>query len=75
MRVIKVIDKNLVLKDKAEVVFEKTVTKFGSGAKIDCPKEHMGKRVYVIVRKPERTLKNSVRRRSLPSYAMKQSKT
>ncbi|MBI4162224.1 MAG: DUF2080 family transposase-associated protein, partial [Candidatus Aenigmarchaeota archaeon] len=22
-------------------------------AKIDCPKEHIGKRVYVIVRKPD----------------------
>ncbi len=31
--------------------FEKTVTTFGSGAKIDCPKEHLGKKVYVIVRK------------------------
>jgi len=32
--------------------FEKTVTAFGSGgAKIDCPKEHLGKNVYVIVRK------------------------
>ncbi len=25
----------------------------GSGAKIDCPKEHIGKRVYVIVRKQD----------------------
>ena len=53
MRVIKLIEKNLVIKDKVDVVFEKTVTKFGSGAKIDCPKEHIGKRVYVIVRKPD----------------------
>ncbi len=51
MRLIKVIDKNIVINDKAEVVFEKTVTKFGHGAKIDCPKEHIGKRVYVIIRK------------------------
>ncbi|MBI4896529.1 MAG: DUF2080 family transposase-associated protein, partial [Candidatus Aenigmarchaeota archaeon] len=37
--------------DKAEVVFEKTVTSFGTGAKIDCPKEHIGKRAYVIIQK------------------------
>ena len=39
------------LKDDVEVVFEKIVTKFGSGAKIDAPKAHLGKKVYVLVRK------------------------
>jgi len=34
-----------------ENFYEKTVTAFGTGAKIDCPKEHIGKAVYVIVRK------------------------
>ena len=34
-----------------EVFFEKTATPFGSGAKIDFPKEHLGKQVYVIIRK------------------------
>ncbi|MDY6986293.1 MAG: DUF2080 family transposase-associated protein [Candidatus Thermoplasmatota archaeon] len=29
--------------------FEKRVTKFGTGAKIDCPKEYLGDRVYVVV--------------------------
>jgi putative transposon-encoded protein len=29
--------------------FERKVTKFGNGAKIDCPKEYLGKRVYVVV--------------------------
>lgn len=37
--------------DDVESFFEKTVTVFGSGAKIDCPKEFLGKKVYVIVRK------------------------
>ena len=41
----------LHLEDEIEVVYEKIVTKFGSGAKIDAPKEHLGKKVYVIVRK------------------------
>lgn len=29
--------------------FEKTVTKFGTGGKIDAPKEHLGKKVIVLV--------------------------
>jgi putative transposon-encoded protein len=32
-----------------EGFFKKKVTKFGTGAKIDCPKEYLGKTVYVIV--------------------------
>ena len=30
--------------------FEKTVTTFGNGAKIDCPKQYIGKNAYVIIR-------------------------
>jgi len=29
--------------------FEKQITKFGNGAKIDAPKEHIGKKVIVLV--------------------------
>ena len=29
--------------------FERKVTKFGTGAKIDCPKEHLGKKVIILV--------------------------
>lgn len=29
--------------------FKKTVTKFGTGAKIDCPKKYLGKKVIVVV--------------------------
>lgn len=32
-----------------QAYFEKTVTSFGNGAKIDTPKEYHGKRVIVIV--------------------------
>jgi len=39
------------LKDNYEMIFEKTITKFGNGAKIDAPKELLGKKVYVIVRR------------------------
>lgn len=50
MREIMTNKKQLTIKDDFDVIFEKTVTKFGNGAKIDCPKEYLGKRVYVIVR-------------------------
>lgn len=28
---------------------ERKVTPFGNGAKIDCPKEYLGKRAYIVV--------------------------
>lgn len=28
---------------------KRRVTKFGTGAKIDCPKEYLGKEVYVVI--------------------------
>lgn len=37
--------------DKIETLFQKTVTRFGNGAKVDCPKKYIGAEAYVIVRK------------------------
>ena len=52
MRRIQVRKGDLELKDNTiEVIYEKTITKFGNGAKIDSPKEYLGKKVYVLVRK------------------------
>ena len=28
---------------------KRKVTKFGTGAKVNCPKEHLGKTVYLVV--------------------------
>jgi putative transposon-encoded protein len=53
MRRLTVYHDKLDLKDEVETIFEKTVTKFGSGAKIDCPLQYLGKKVYVIVRKSD----------------------
>ena len=47
------VNKKLQLNDEIEVVFEKQVTAFGTGAKIDCPKEYLGKKVYVMIRKSD----------------------
>lgn len=32
-----------------EGFIKKRVTKFGSGAKVDCPKEYLGREVYLII--------------------------
>jgi putative transposon-encoded protein len=48
---IKVEKGKLNLKDDVVMIFEKTITKFGTGAKIDAPKEFIGKKVYVLIRK------------------------
>lgn len=29
--------------------FKKKVTKFGTGAKVDCPKEYLNKNVYLVI--------------------------
>ena len=49
MRKIKLQKGNLTLEDEVVGIIEKRVTKFGSGAKVDCPKKYLGKRVYILV--------------------------
>lgn len=51
LRVIKLEKGKLELKDEFELIFERTITKFGNGAKIDAPKDLLGRKVYVILRK------------------------
>ena len=51
MRKIKIMDKNLILTDNVEVIYEKIITPFGNSAKIDAPKKYIGKRAYVIILK------------------------
>lgn len=46
-----------------EGFFEKTVTPFGTGAKVDCPKQFLGRAVYVIVRKPGAEVSDRAARR------------
>jgi putative transposon-encoded protein len=49
MRKIELKKKNFILKDTISTVIEKHVTQFGTGAKVDCPKEYIGRRVYLLV--------------------------
>ena len=51
MRRIQIKRDRLILRDEVLGFFEKVVTPFGTGAKIDCPKQFHGRRVYVIIRK------------------------
>jgi putative transposon-encoded protein len=44
-----VIPTSMVEVRNIEGYFIRTVTKFGNSAKIDCPKEYVGRTVYVIV--------------------------
>ena len=49
-RTIKISKGTIEFKDAYGVLIEKTVTKFGTGAKVDCPKEYLGRKVYLLIR-------------------------
>lgn len=49
-RKVNIADGTIEFKDEFEVLIEKTVTPFGTGAKVDCPKEYIGRRVYLLIR-------------------------
>lgn len=40
---------NLVIKDRVIGFFKKIVTKYGNGAKVDCPKKYLDKEAYLII--------------------------
>lgn len=39
----------LVLTEEIEGFIQKKATPFGTGAKVDCPKEFLGRTVYLVV--------------------------
>ncbi len=49
MRKIKTTITNQISVKNIKGYFERAVNKFGTGAKIDAPKEHLGKKVIVLV--------------------------
>jgi len=49
-RKIKLSNGTIEFTDHFEVMIEKKVTKFGTGAKVDCPKEYLGRKVYLLIR-------------------------
>jgi len=46
------VDNEITVKN-IQAYMERTVTKFGSGAKVDCPKEFLGKKAFLIIKKDE----------------------
>lgn len=51
MRTIKIKEKTEVSVSGIIGFFEGKVTRIGNGAKVGCPKDYIGRRVYVIVRR------------------------
>jgi putative transposon-encoded protein len=51
MRKIKMQNKKFQITDDIEFLYEKVITKYGTGAKIDAPKEFLGRKVYILIRK------------------------
>lgn len=51
MRKIIMQDKKFQITDDIDFVYEKIINKYGTGAKIDAPKEFLGRKVYVLIRK------------------------
>lgn len=49
MRKLELLNKKLKLSDEILGFLEKRVTPFGTGAKVDCPREFIGKRVYLVL--------------------------
>ena len=39
----------ITITDKVLEIYEKRITPYGNGAKIDAQKKHIGRRVYIIV--------------------------
>ncbi len=44
-------DDEFSMKSRIDFFFEKKITKFGNGAKIDAPKEFIGRKVIILVEK------------------------
>jgi len=41
----------IIIKDDVEELYEKKVTPYGNGAKLDAPKKHIGKKAFIIILK------------------------
>ena len=51
-----------------EGFFEKVVTRFGNGAKIDCPRQYLGRAVYVVIRRPGAVVGKTTAPRRAPTH-------
>lgn len=51
MKRVKVTAKTRIVITGVEGFFRRTVTPFGNGAKVDCPKEYLGRGVFLVITK------------------------
>lgn len=49
MKKVKINSKNRLSLENIEGFFKRKVTKFGNGAKVDCPKKYLDKTVYLVI--------------------------
>ena len=49
MRKVQIEYKNKIILENIKGFLEKKVTKFGNGAKVDCPKGYLGSKVILVV--------------------------
>ncbi len=53
MKKIKIDTKSKLVLENIDGFVKRKVTKFGNSAKVDCPKEHLGKGVFLVFIKNE----------------------
>lgn len=53
MKKIKIIPKTKIAIENIDGFLKRKVTPFGTSAKVDCPKEYLGREVYLIICKDE----------------------
>ena len=51
MKRVKIETKNKLIVEDIEGFYKRKVTPFGNSAKVDCPREHLRKEVYLIIKK------------------------
>ena len=54
MRKVKLESKTKLILENIEGFVKREVTKFGNSSKVSCPKEFLGKEVYLVIIKDER---------------------
>ena len=50
MKRIKIETKTKLIVEDIQGFYKRKVTPFGNSAKVDCPREHIGKEVYLIIK-------------------------
>jgi len=53
MRKVDFVNKTILKVENIEGFVVRKVTKFGNGAKVDCPKEYLGRTVYLVICKKQ----------------------